>query len=717
MPRTSNRYRGPAELSKRRRTAAPPPSGRLGHIRRSLGAIRSRIGRLHARREIVIVGAFALALVIGLSSIGGAYLLYRSGHDWASVATVNGQSISREALRGRMAVLRLLAQERDSFIGEQLSANVIPSDAVATLQGEAAATTSLEAARQSLIDDELLRQLASRDGIATPASPDPWAEGTAYASSPVAHRVRYVRFGLPGSTAAGSGNSTPSPSLGASASPSSGPAAGSSPTATSIPTAGSSPSASASVSPTPSTGPADSSAPWPTAGQANVDATVARIRAEFAAATPVETIVAKLHDAGWQVLGEDVAVSVDGVPADSTLDLDPTIAADTTRGRAGDMVGPTTDAYGRISLGQVLASPDTTMTSRRLGVDVAKAKLDTAAFQSWADGQALRRAVTASLVASWSRSVSQAHFRELVVGAAPDSSATAGPWAELSVLMVDRLKGVNPSSITGAPSGLDLGADSLAGTLKSMTPTQRSALFGALVAAANRPPGPDTTERSGEVGFDTKDLMVPDLGKAALASGTRAGDIVGPISTPVGPELYLVEARYAGALDDRSKTALTQIRSNPAADPVTYASLYSPADAVLAVDAGWRAEPEFSSDEAVRAALFDTPTAALSDPFVLDGKLALAIVSERRTAAPDARTLDRLTLDGYNAWYASEYAKAKITRTDNPLPELVSPTPSASTAPELPSGPVLDTPNLPTVPGQPADTPVPTDAMGFPVLP
>ena len=40
-------------------------------------------------------------------------------------------------------------------------------------------------------------------------------------------------------------------------------------------------------------------------------------------------------------------------------------------------------------------------------------------------------AVTADLIAGWSKSVSLAHFRELVIGVAPDSSGAAGPWVEL----------------------------------------------------------------------------------------------------------------------------------------------------------------------------------------------------------------------------------------------------------------------------------------------
>jgi parvulin-like peptidyl-prolyl isomerase len=255
-----------------------------------------------------------------------------------------------------------------------------------------------------------------------------------------------------------------------------------------------------------------------------------------------------------------------------------------------------------------------------------------------------------------------------------------------------------------------------------MSLTDRTALYRALVAAANAASASGSIGTSGELGFSTKDGLAPELGKAAFEPAVRSGDVIGPIPTSAGPELYLVEARYAGALDDRAQVALRQVRIDPAPDPLAYTRQFSPPDAALAVDAGWRAQAEFGTGEAVQAALFDTPIGALSDPFVLDGKLALALVTERRTTTPDARMLDRLTLDGYAAWFGSEYTKAAITRSDNPLPELMpsaspSPSASASSPPSLPSVPTLDTPNLPVIPGQPAATPVPTDAMGLPVLP
>ena len=77
----------------------------------------------------------------------------------------------------------------------------------------------------------------------------------------------------------------------------------------------------------------------------------------------------------------------------------------------------------------------------------------------------------------------------------------------------------------------------------------------------------------------------------------------------------------------------------------------------------------------VRPALFDDT-----------GKLACAIVDARSSGAPSARTAARLSLDGYDDWYHGARTKATITRSDNPLPELASPSPSpASTLPTVPA--------------------------------
>jgi hypothetical protein len=639
-------------------------------------------------REWAILGALGLAAVVALGAFGVGLLQAKIQQDWATVATVNGRAIDRGSLRGRVAVLQFLAQERAFFL--QRSPGSLTSDELPALLNQAAAPTTdlITSARESLIDEELTRQLAAREGVAAPAPPDPWAEARAFVAGDLAHRIRLVRFGLPSST-------RPSSTPGSPASPSPSPMQ----------------SATASASP----GPASN--PWPAASAANLSAATDRVRTEFAAGTKVETIVAGLHDAGWTVFGEDVSVSSEGVPADVGLQLDPEIAAATLTSRPGAVVGPATDEYGRVSLALLLAAADQSILSNLLGPDAATAHLDPAAVADWANAQALKRALSAALLERWqTKGVTLAHFRELVVGASPDSTGTAGPWVELSGLALDRLASVSPSAIAGAPPGLDLSGDKLAATLRASSATDRTALFGKLVSAANASSGGSGT--SGEIGFATKDGLVPDVAKAAFDSKVKAGDILGPISTSAGPQLFLVEARYSGPLDERSQAALQQVRADPAPDPLAYTTRFSPSDVALARDAGWRADAEFATNEDVRRALFDTPLGALSDPFDLDGKLACAFVTERKTGLPDARTTARLRLDGFDAWLSSALATATVTRADHPLPELEpSVSPSSTPTLGLPTGPVLATPVMPTIPGVPAPTPVKTDELGLPVLP
>jgi hypothetical protein len=187
------------------------------------------------------------------------------------------------------------------------------------------------------------------------------------------------------------------------------------------------------------------------------------------------------------------------------------------------------------------------------------------------------------------------------------------------------------------------------------------------------------------------------------------------VQTSSGPEISLVRAQYAGILDDRAKIAFDTILDDPSPDPAAYTTRFSPADAPLAADAGWRARPEFASSEPAEKALFATNVGGLSELFVLDGKLALAIVDQRRTAPPDTRMRDRLTLDGFGPWFSDELAKATITRNPNPLPELVpSASPSASATATATSP--LELPSLPSLPGIPAPTPVKTDDFGLPVV-
>jgi hypothetical protein len=74
-----------------------------------------------------------------------------------------------------------------------------------------------------------------------------------------------------------------------------------------------------------------------------------------------------------------------------------------------------------------------------------------------------------------------------------------------------------------------------------MPVADRTALFGRLVAAANASSSGGSAN-SGEIGFAKKDGLLPEAGKAAFDSKAKTGDILGPITTSAGPQLFLIES-------------------------------------------------------------------------------------------------------------------------------------------------------------------------------
>lgn len=83
----------------------------------------------------------------------------------------------------------------------------------------------------------------------------------------------------------------------------------------------------------------------------------------------------------------------------------------------------------------------------------------------------------------------------------------------------------------------------MAKTLKSVSQSDRSALFRALVTAATLASGSSAAGSSGEVGFCQKGGLIPAVGDAAFADAVHTGDAIGPIATSAGSQLFLVEAR------------------------------------------------------------------------------------------------------------------------------------------------------------------------------
>jgi hypothetical protein len=296
----------------------------------------------------------------------------------------------------------------------------------------------------------------------------------------------------------------------------------------------------------------------------------------------------------------------------------------------------------------------------------------------------------------------QSRAQELVIGPA-DVQGRTGSFVSFAHLVVDQV----PTTL--APPATDQAAQ-LAQALSALPRADRETRFLALMNAANQGPSLDPLKRSGELGFFTNDDLIPSLASLAFAPGVTDGSILGPVTTSAGPELFLVRARFTGSLDDRSGAALVQVRSE---DFGTLAGSISPANEVgRAVSGPWRSAVEFVDGAPERIALFGTDLGVISDPFVLDRQLLLALPSERRTAIPDSDTLARLSSSGWRLWLDGVRYKSQVVVDSEPLPGVRSSSPSPSS-----SGSVTQAPTASAGPRATLSTPSPAGLPTFPVQP
>ncbi len=123
----------------------------------------------------------------------GFAIASKADHDWARVASVNGVAIDRAHLRDEMVFQDfLLAEEVDAIriaaVSGKLDANAAATERAAL---ESAASDPVENARTALVDDELIRQLAVREGV-TVSEPDTFSELATYLSSTYGRHIRFV---------------------------------------------------------------------------------------------------------------------------------------------------------------------------------------------------------------------------------------------------------------------------------------------------------------------------------------------------------------------------------------------------------------------------------------------------------------------------------------------------------------------------------------------
>jgi hypothetical protein len=430
-----------------------------------------------------------------------------------------------------------------------------------------------------------------------------------------------------------------------------------------------------------------------------------RLAATLREGTEPADAVAGLTSVGWRAWGGERWLPTEG-PVDG---LPPGFVTATRKTSLplGSTIGPAYDRLtGIAAVGAIVESQPPSLNGP---VDtVLNSGIDASALTRWADARAAERAVRSALRASWATEPQpRVRVSEIVVGSA-DLQGAPGPYVSFAHLVVNQLPAAD------RPSGTDTDAIAIAAQLRAMSAPDRESRFIKLIQVATRIPAADPFAMSGELGYFTRDQLLPELATPAFAAGARAGDIIGPVTTAVGPELFILRGRFDGVLDERANAALVEARSTN--DPAALARRIAPAGESQRADGTlWRAMAEFGGNPAAYAAYGETALDAMSEPFVLDGEIVVIRVDERQSAVLDADTRARLDVSGFDRWLAERLAAATIVRDPEPLPG-VHVGPDASASPPLASEAPIETPNLPNVsaPGHSSEPfPIPTP----PVIP
>jgi len=484
-----------------------------------------------------LTAGFALVVLACVALLAVTVLTGPVAEMHHAVVTVDGTTIDRTALRARMTLDTEVQAAREALLRTADTAGqVTPEDLAALTQRIAAdAEDPLRSAIDGLVRDQLIRTGARDAGLTTGV--DVGAELRSAVTEPFGLRARIVTLALPYAD-------SPSPS-------------------------------------------GDWPRPARTTATTNERAMATALAAERArsaleAGTAIGDITSGLQQAGWRVTGADrwltlagrvpnlpdglLAALRDATPSSTTAIVTDAITGTTAIGtRLGDVVDGST-AAGMID----------------------RTAIDAGALRAWAEARAADRALRAHFADGWaSTPMGRLRVAELVVGPS-DLQGAPGPYRSFAHLVIHQL--AQPVRQAGETD--DALANRLAGELRSLPPETRDHRFSDLVAAANATARTDPLTASGELGYFTKDQILPALADVAFGDEVETGAILGQTTTVVGSELFVLRNRFAGVLDDRSNAALVEAPLGILS--IRASRMPHPADLVDSIQRTWhwRQEPE-----------------------------------------------------------------------------------------------------------------------------
>ena len=208
-----------------------------------------------------------------------------------------------------------------------------------------------------------------------------------------------------------------------------------------------------------------------------------------------------------------------------------------------------------------------------------------------------------------------------------------------------------------------------------------------------RAPSGDPTLHSGEMGWHSRDDLLPAVADLAVRADAPAGTVVGPVATSAGEELFLVRGQYLGTLDEHAAGVLAQ--ATAAADDTALGAIAA-ANASRAEALRWdpgldRSELELAGNDAARAALLGAPLGSWPDPYALGGSIVVGLPVSRSSAVPSGEVLARVRVEAFERWVLSLMAERSVAVDADPFGDGPAPTPAAS-ATAAPAGPTMAPP-------------------------
>ena len=161
----------------------------------------------------------------------------------------------------------------------------------------------------------------------------------------------------------------------------------------------------------------------------------------------------------------------------------------------------------------------------------------------------------------------------------------------------------------------------------------------------------------GDIGFQAQASLDPAFGTAIFKPGLTKGQILPPVKSVYGWHVIQFVDRKTPALT-RINDYLTQL-AKPGADFGAIAKANSEAaDASKGGDMGWIAHDQLS--KTLEDAIFALPVGTVSGMITDGSTLYVFKVVEEQTRLPDKDQIDALTSSAFTNWYATQQTKATI---------------------------------------------------------